>query len=253
MRLLGKTAVITGAASGIGRATAILFAREGAMVVVSDINTTTGEELAAEIKRDGGAAIFVRTDVTKSQDVAELMEASEKAYGKIDILFNNAGISHQCPVTELEEADWDKVLNTNLKSVFLGCKYVLPKMQKNGGGAIINCASILGHVGFPETPAYNASKGGVVMLTKNVAIDYAAYNIRVNAVCPGYVITPLILGQVAGADNPEEITRKVTAQHVMGRLGLPEEIAPAVLFLASDDSRFITGSALMVDGGFTAW
>lgn len=253
MRLSGKTAVITGAASGIGRATALLFAREGARVVVSDINPSAGDMVVNEIKNDGGEAIFVPTDVTKSKDVARLMDVSEEKYESIDILFNNAGISHICPVTELEEEQWDKVLDTNLKSVFLGCKYVLPKMQKNGGGAIINCASILGHVGFPLTPAYNASKGGVVMLTKNVAIDYAAYNIRVNAVCPGYVITPLILDQVSNADNAEEITNRVTAQHIMGRLGLPEEIAPAVLFLASDDSRFITGSALMVDGGFTAW
>ncbi|MDS1030519.1 glucose 1-dehydrogenase [Bacillota bacterium LX-D] len=247
MRLQNKVAVITGAGTGIGSATAILFAKEGAKVVVSDYNVETGQQTLAQIKNNGGEAIFVKADVSKETEVQSLMEETFNHFGRLDILFNNAGIGEIAPATELTEEAWDRTININLKGVFLGAKHAIPYIQKSGGGSIINNASILGHVGTPGATAYNAAKGGVIILTKNLALDYAKDNIRVNAVCPGYIRTPMV---EEGAFK--EMLDQLKALHPIGRLGNPIEVAYCVLFLASDESSFVTGSSLMVDGGYTA-
>jgi NAD(P)-dependent dehydrogenase (short-subunit alcohol dehydrogenase family) len=247
MRLKDKVAVITGGGTGIGRATALLFAREGARVVVADYNEETGQQTVDDIKARNGEAIFVRADVSRETDVQNMIAAAVSAYKKVDILFSNAGIGEVCPAADLTVEAWDRTININLRGVFLCAKHAIPVMQRNGGGTIINNASILGHVGTPGAAAYNSAKGGVVLLTKNLALEYARDNIRVNAVCPGYIKTPMVMNGLS-----EEMRDKLTALHPLGRLGEPEEVAYCVLFLASDESSFVTGSSLMVDGGYTA-
>jgi len=253
MRLKDKIAIITGAGSGIGRATAKLFAREGAKVVASDIFTEGCQETINMIKSSGGEAIMVKADVSRADQVQAMVNATLEAFGQINILFNNAGIELSALITETSEEDWDRIMNTNLKGIFLCSKYTIPEMIKVGGGSIVNTASIAGLVGFNNLGAYNASKGGVVILTKNMAIDYAHYNIRVNCICPGAIETSMmerILEMWGG--NIEAIKQQFVALHPIGRLGKPEDIAYAALYLASDESSFVTGSALVVDGGYTA-
>jgi 3(or 17)beta-hydroxysteroid dehydrogenase len=249
-RLAGKVAIITGAASGIGQATAKLFAREGAKVVAVDMEEQAGKQTAESIIAEGGEATFIKADVTVSTQVQNAMKATVQKYGKLDILVNNVGISPTGTVVDTKEEVWDRIIDTNLKGVFLGSKYAIPEMKN--GGVIVNMASISGLVARQGEAGYDASKGGVVMLTRAMALDHASQNIRVNCVCPGTIWTPLIQRIVEESDNPAESRKNFERLHPMGRLGKPEEIAYAALYLASDESSFVTGSALVVDGGRTA-
>ncbi|MDE0637800.1 MAG: glucose 1-dehydrogenase [Candidatus Poribacteria bacterium] len=248
MRLKDKVAIITGAASGIGKATAKLFAEHGAKVVVADIDKDGGNQTVANIHNAGNEAIYVQTDVTIKADTEQMVAQTVKTYGKLDILFNNAGIAMRLPVAELSEDDWHRCLNVNLTGVFLCAKAAIPAMQQNGGGTIINMSSIFGIVGADVRAAYVASKGAVTNLTRGMALDYAQDNIRVNCICPGFVETPLVAGVVR---TPEEY-QKLADKHPLRRLGQPEEIAYGALYLASDESAFVTGIALPIDGGYTA-
>lgn len=253
MRLRGKVAIITGGGSGIGRATAILFAKEGSRVVVADVDEQKGQETVNMIKRDGGDAILVRADVSKSADAKNLVEATLAEYGLLDIVFNNAGINPVGTVMDTSEEVWDRVIDTNLKGPFLVSKYAVPAMARAGGGVIINNASVNGFVALPNEAAYDASKGGVVMLTKAMAVDHGPQNIRVNCVCPGNVDTPLIQGYIAGAPDREEARKLVYEKNaIIRRLITPEEVAHVVVFLASNEASAITGAAYLVDGGSTA-
>jgi meso-butanediol dehydrogenase/(S,S)-butanediol dehydrogenase/diacetyl reductase len=248
MRLENKVALITGAGSGIGRATAELFAKEGARVAVADYNSETGQSTVRSIKDNGGQAVFVHTDVSKAADAEHMVKAAIDAYGRLDILHNNAGIfTKPTPAHELSEEDWDRVFNINIRGVWLGCKYAIPELIKAGGGAIVNTASMAGIRARPYTSAYCASKGAVVMLTKTLAIELAPYNIRVNCICPGAVNTPLIQGL---GITQEQAAGQVLRDQPIARYGRPDEIAHAVLYLASDtESSYVTGLALQIDGG----
>ena len=248
MRLKDKVAIITGAASGIGKATAKLFAEHGAKVVVADIDSEGSEQTVTEIRDKGNVAIFINTDVTVKSDTQNLVTQTVEAFGKLDILFNNAGIAMRLPVAELPEEDWYRCLDVNLNGVFLCAKAAIPAMKKNGSGVIINMSSIYGIVGADVRAAYVASKGAVTNLTRGMALDYAEDNIRVNCICPGFVETPLVSGVVR---TPEEY-QKLADKHPMQRLGQPIEIAYGALYLASDESGFVTGIALPIDGGYTA-
>ena len=252
MKLTEKVAIITGACSGIGRATALLFAREGAKIVVADLVAATGEETVAEIKANGGEAILVQVDVSKAEQVERMVQKAVEIFGRLDILFNNAGLTLPAMVTETTEEVWQKSIEVNLKGVMLGCKYAIPEMQKTGGGSIINTASMLGLVASPRQAPYCAAKGGVVLLTKQVAIDYARDNIRVNCICPSEVDTPMHRQFIATSPDPEATKRRLLERIPLNRVAQPEEIATAALFLASDDSSYVTGIALPVDGGLTA-
>ncbi len=248
VRLKGKVAIITGAASGIGKATAKLFAEHGAKVVVADIDKDGGSQVVTQIQKGGNEAIFVETDVTLKVDTEQMVAQTVETYGKLDILFNNAGIAMRLPVAELPEEDWHRCLDVNLTGVFLCAKAAIPAMQKNGCGSIINMSSIYGIVGAEVRAAYVASKGAVTNLTRGMALDYAQDNIRVNCICPGFVETPLVAGVIK---TPEEY-QALADKHPMCRLGQPEEIAYGALYLASDESAFVTGIALPIDGGYTA-
>jgi NAD(P)-dependent dehydrogenase (short-subunit alcohol dehydrogenase family) len=252
MKLKNKVALITGAGSGIGRATAILFAKEGAKVVVADIVKEAAEETVKLIKEAGGDAIFAIADVTKASDVQKMIETAMNYYGRLDILVNNAGVNIMAPISETSEELWDKIININLKGVFLGCKYAAPVMIKQGGGVIINTASTFAFVGALNFSAYCASKGGVAAFTRALALELAPYKIRVNCICPGTIETPLVKQIWEKSGKPEEMRESRLKLHPIGRLGKPEDVANAALFLASDDSSFITGTALFVDGGYTA-
>ena len=244
----GQVAIVTGAGGGIGRATAIGFARDGAKVVVSDVSVAGGEETVALIKASGGEAIFVRADVSKSEEVKALVESTVAAYGRLDCAYNNAGVN------DLRKDEWDEKvfdfsLDVNLKGVMLCMKYEIEQMLKNGGGSIVNTSSINGLVGNPAQPAYTASKHGVVGLTRSAALRYARHGIRVNAVCPG-VIETAMTQQILDV-NPAA-RQHMEALAPMGRFGQPEEVADAVLWLCSSRASFITGQALAVDGGAVA-
>ncbi len=248
MRISDKVAIITGAASGIGRTTAILFAKEGGKVVVADKNEVGGNETVDLIRSDGGQAIFDYVNVTSATDMQGMVKTTINTYGKLNILVNNAGIAIRLPVVDLSEEDWDRNIDVNLKSIYLSSKYAIPRMIENGGGSIVNIASIYGIVGGRVRAAYAASKGGVVNLTRSMALDYALHKIRVNCVCPGFVNTPLLKNILK---NKEE-DQALADLHPMGRLGDMLEIALGVLYLASDESSFVTGIALPIDGGYTA-
>jgi NAD(P)-dependent dehydrogenase (short-subunit alcohol dehydrogenase family) len=248
MRLKNKVAIITGGASGIGKATAILFAEHGAKIVVADIDEHGAKQTVATITDAGNEAIYVPTDVTISDNTQRMVQESLSKYGKLDIQINSAGIAMRHPVGDLPEADWHRCLSVNLTGVYLCAKAAIPAMQKNGGGSIINLSSIYGIVGAEVRAAYVASKGGVTNLTRGMALDYAEDNIRVNCICPGFVETPLVAGVVK---TPQEY-RNLADRHPMRRLAQPEEIAYGALYLASDESAFVTGIALPIDGGYTA-
>ena len=264
MRLNDKVAIITGGASGVGEATARLFAEEGAKVAIVDINTERGERVTHSIRNTGAEAIFVRTDLSSTSETRIMVETVVKKYGRLDILINNAGVDNRKSIVETSEEEWDRVLNVNLKSVYVACKYAIPVMRQNGGGAIVNVASFLGLVGGQNEGPYCASKGGLVLLTKQMALDYISDNIRVNCVCPGNVNTPMLeegfkspeLMKRFGWESPEEAIEKgkrmVGENHPIGRIAEPREIAYAILFLASDEASFVTGVALPVDGGYVA-
>ena len=249
MLLKGKVALITGGASGIGRATALLFAREGASVVVADVNESAGKDVVLQVAAEGGRVSLERADVTNSSDCRRIVERTVAEFGRIDILFNNAGIIRRAAITELSEDDWDRVMDVNVKSIFLLSREVIPVMAMAGGGVIINTASGWGLAGGAKAAVYCASKGAVVLLTKAMAIDHGLQNIRVNCICPGDTDTAMLRDE---AQQLHEATDKFlagSAQRPLGRMGRPEEIAQAALYLASDASSFVTGTALVVDGG----
>jgi len=249
-KLDGRVAIVTGGASGIGKASADLFAREGAKVVVCDWDERGGMDTVTAICSAGGEATFVRTDVSNEADVRSMVTSTVERYGRLDVLFNNAGIEGHMgvPTGETSLEDWNRVIAVNLTGVFLGCRYAIPEMLKNGGGSIVNNASVAGMVGFAGIPAYCASKGGVVQLTKTTALEYATQGIRVNCLCPGVIDTPM----VRRAAPSDADVAGYSAMEPVGRLGRPEEVAALALFLAADDSSFITGAIIPVDGGFVA-
>ncbi|MBM3278901.1 MAG: glucose 1-dehydrogenase [Candidatus Handelsmanbacteria bacterium] len=251
MRLKDKVALITGAGSGIGRQAALLFAGEGAGVVVADLAPQGGEETVRLVRAGGGQACFVRADVGRAADCAGMVEVAEREFGKLDVLFNNAGISHidDGDAVSTEEEVWDLTMQVNLKGVFLGCKYGIPALRRAGGGSIINTSSFVALLGA-ATPqlAYTASKGGVLALTRELAVVHAREKIRLNALCPGPLRTELLMKYL---DTEEKRQRRLV--HIpMGRFGETVEIARAALFLASDESSYLTGAAFTVDGGITA-
>lgn len=255
--------MVTGGGAGIGEATALAFAREGVSVAVVDLDATSGQAVAEEINRwsgtaqgksipEPGRAIFIRANVARAEDVQRMVAEAMAAFGRIDILHNNAGIPGGGTVVTTDEETWDRVLSVNLKSVYLVSKYVIPHMIANGGGAIINTASVQAQVASANSAAYVASKGGIVALTREMALDFAAANIRVNAVLPGSINTPTLRAVAQEQANPTTAMTEWGAGHPVGRLGLPEEVARVVLFLASDAASFITGAPYLVDGGVAA-
>jgi NAD(P)-dependent dehydrogenase (short-subunit alcohol dehydrogenase family) len=250
-RLARKVAIITGAASGIGRATALLFAKEGANVVVADINDQGGRLTVEEIKSCEGEAIFVHTDVTKMADAKGMVLKTLETFARVDVLFNNAGTGWGRNILETKEEDWDEVLDLNLKSMYMCSKHAIPAMIKSGGGSIVNMGSIGGLTGVPGA-AFASSKGGVVNLTRSMAAVHAKQRIRVNCICPGVIRTPMTERWVSQILADPARARMFLAQYPMGRIGKPEEVAHAVLFLASDEASFITGIILPIDGGYTA-
>ncbi|MBZ5657086.1 MAG: SDR family oxidoreductase [Acidobacteriia bacterium] len=249
MPLSGKVALITGGASGIGRATALLFAREGSAVVIADANAQAGGSVADEIARSGGRAIFECVDVTRPEDCCRLVERTIREFGSIDILFNNAGIIRRATILDLSEDDWDRVMAVNVKSIYLLSREVIPHMQKAGGGSIINTASGWGLAGGAKAAVYCASKGAVVLLTKAMALDHGPQRIRVNCICPGDTDTGMLRVEAQQLGEANDRFLAEAAKRPLGRLGSPDEIAQAVLYLASDASSFVTGTALVVDGG----
>lgn len=253
-RFSDKVVIVTGAGSGIGRATAVSFAKEGASVAVVDIDLEKAEATAAKIVQMGGNALAIQADVAKEADWLNLVTQVKKENGRIDILFNNAGVGGTGkPLMELETADWDRLMAVNLRGVFLGCKMVLPTLIEAGGGAIVNMSSsTAGWDTIHGSGAYMASKAGVTQITKNVALEAAPFGIRVNAVCPGIIETRLSSGQAGADDDKQDAFFDRFRQRIpLGRVGQPEDVATAVLFFASEDARHITGSSLLIDGGQT--
>jgi len=249
MLLKDKVAVVTGGAAGIGRATAQLFAREGASVVVADLNEEAGRDLVLQIAMERGRVSFERADVTSPADCRRLVERTAAEFGRIDILLNNAGIIRRAAITELSEDDWDRVMDVNVKSIYLLSREVIPIMTKSGGGSIINMASGWGISAGPKAAVYCASKGAVVLLTKAMAIDHGPQNIRVNCICPGDTDTAMLRNEAQQLGEATDKFLAGAALRPLGRMGKPDEIAQAALYLASESSSFVTGTALVVDGG----
>lgn len=257
MRLKDKVALVTGAASGIGRATALLFGQEGARVMCADLNGEGAERVARQIADAGGQAAAIQVDVCREADAQRMVRETVERWGRLDVLFNNAGLEFALPVAQVPEGEWDRLIDVNLKGVFLGCKYAIPQMVRQGGGAIVNTASVAGLRGVAWLSTYCASKGGVVLLTKALALEWARQNVRVNAVCPGVIRTAMVeaaiqRGEQVFGESQKDAWQRLGEGHPMGRIGEPEEVARAVLFLASDEASFITGAALPVDGGWSA-
>ncbi len=252
MRLAGKVAIVTGGTSGIGRATALLFADEGAAVSITGRDERRGREVVEEIEGRGGRAIFVRADVRVAEDCRRTVEATIAAFGRVDVLFNNAGVFVAADAIDCTEEEWDAQVDTSLKGTFLMSKLVLPHMVARGGGSIVNNASGWGLVGGDRAVAYCAAKGGVVVMTKAMAIDHGRQGVRVNCVCPGDTETPMEHADAAHRGMTWRAYVEGASDRPLGRMGEPEEVARAVLFLASDESSFVTGAALPVDGGGVA-
>ena len=253
-RLENKVAVITGGARGIGQAICKLFAHEGAMVAVTDIIEEEGRQVADDIKAASGTAHFWKLDTADEKNVTQVVSAVKEHFGPIDILVNNAGVSGtNNPTHDIDADEWDRVIRINVKGVFLCTKHLLPIMRENGGGSIINLSSIYGLVGAPDLPPYHASKGAVRLMTKTDALLYAGDNIRVNSVHPGYIWTPLVAELAESSEEGvEKFRRQLDQKHPIGHVGEPNDIAYGALYLASDESKFVTGSELVIDGGYTA-
>ncbi|PWA11162.1 short-chain dehydrogenase [Pueribacillus theae] len=244
MRLEGKTAIITGGGSGIGRATAILFVKEGAKVMIADINEETGQETVKLIQDNGGVAEFQKVDVTIPEDIERLVKTTVDSFGKLDIMVNNAGIGHaEAKIPDVPVEDWDRVVDVCMKSVFLGMKYAIPEMLENGG-SIINTASVAGIKGQKLQAGYTAAKNGVIAVTKSTALEFGKHNIRVNAIAPGVIDTAIVTEWKKTKKWPV-----LSTANALRRIGQPDEVANAMLFLASDEASFITGTTLVVDGG----
>ena len=250
MQLEGKVAIITGAATGIGRATALLFAEEGASVIIADVNEDDAQRTVANIEDEGGSARFVQADVSEAEDVQALMERAAEEMGGIDVIVNNAGAQRSGVVTEFEESEWDLLMHVNPRSCFLGAKYGVPRLRERGGGSIVNVSSLAGLKGGPGMTAYSASKGAIIAFTRALAEELAPDNIRANSVCPGWIDTPFnepAIEFMGGRAQQEEMVQQTVP---LKRQGTPEEIAPGILYLASDASSYVTGQELVIDGGF---
>lgn len=250
MKLAHKVAVLTGAGSGIGRAAALLFAKEGAKVVVVDLDQKAGQETVDLIGSDGGEAMLAVTDITKAADVQHMVKITLDTYRRLDILVNVAGIFTEGTVVEATEADWHRILGVNLDGTFLCMKYCIPEMVKAGEGVVVNISSEAGLVGLKNQVAYNVSKSGVIALTKSTALDFAEQNIRVNCLCPGRTLTPLVEKVISESRDPDATCRLLSEDRPMKRMGTPAEIAAGILFLASD-ATYATGTILAIDGGYT--
>lgn len=252
-RVAGKVALVTGAASGLGAEAARRLAGEGAAVVLSDLQADAGEAVARQITDAGGRAAFISHDVTSEAEWCRAVAAAESEFGALHVLVNNAGVSggpYELMTHTLE--DWRRIVSINLDGVFLGLRYAGPAIARAGGGSVINLSSILGKVAMAGAAAYCASKGGVCLLTKAAALEWAPLGIRVNSVHPGFIDTPMVSGAIQRSENGNEMREMIISRHALGRLGEPREIADAIVFLASDESSFMTGSELFVDGGYTA-
>ena len=252
MRLTNKVAIVTGAGAGIGQAAALLFARQGARVVVADWDAGAGADTVALIREAGGEATFVQADVSKAAEAEQMVKAALDAYGRLDILVNNAGIYTKGTVHTTTPGEWERIMGVNLTGVFLCLKYAVEAMKKTGGGVIVNVASEAGLVAIKNQVAYNVSKSGVIALTKSTAVDFAADHIRVNCICPGTTETPLVKAAVAREADPAKARRALEECRPLDRLGRPEEIAAGILYLATDELGYATGAVLAVDGGYTA-
>jgi meso-butanediol dehydrogenase/(S,S)-butanediol dehydrogenase/diacetyl reductase len=249
MRLKGKICIITGGGSGIGRAACHLFAREGATVIVADKSAPAAQDVAAAL---GGSAVAVEVDVSSNAGVARMIGDTVERFGRLDVLVNNAGYGIKGTVIETEEDDWNRLMAVNVNGVFFGCKHAIAQMQRQGGGVIVNTASVVATVGIRDRAAYCASKGAVAALTRAMALDHVADKIRVNAVAPGTIDSPYFQDMFAKSPRAAELRRELESRQAMDRLGQPEEIANGMLFLASDESSFMTGAVLTIDGGWTA-
>jgi NAD(P)-dependent dehydrogenase (short-subunit alcohol dehydrogenase family) len=252
MRLKGKVCIVTGGGSGIGRATCQLFAREGASLAVADKNKAAAEAVREECAKLGAQARATLADVSKASDAARMVDDAIKAFGRLDVLINNAGYGIAGSVVETDEQAWDDLMAVNVRGVFLCAKYAIPAMKANGGGVIVNTASTVASIGIANRAAYCASKGAVAALTRAIAIDHVKDGIRCNAVAPGTIDTPYFNEILAKSPDGAAVRRGLEQRQLMGRLGTPDEIAAGILFLASDESRFATGSILTLDGGWTA-
>lgn len=250
MRLKDKVALITGSGSGIGRSSALLFAREGATVIVNDLSAEKGQETVAMIEKEGGQAVFIQADVTDPGSVKAMVDQAIRSFGRVDVLFNNAGISGVGMLHEVEPEDWDRVVRVNIRGVYLPSKYVLPHMMARREGSVINMSSCIAEIGLARRASYAATKGAVLALTKSMQVDYAPYNIRVNALLPGTILTPFVENYLKTSyDDPEAAYEGLKKRQLSGDLGRPEDVARAALFLASDESKFMMGSPLYIDGG----
>lgn len=249
MKLAGRVALVTGGGSGLGEAAARLMANEGARVVIADFDVRAGQAVVEAIKAAGGESVFMPVDVAKAASVEGMVQGGLIHYGRVDVLLTSAGVFSPGSVLDTTEADWDRHLNINLKGTFLCAKFCLPPMLKQGRGSIITMGSVAGMHAIARNAAYGPSKAGVIYLTELIALEHGAGGIRANCVCPGNIETPMLLQSIAREPNPEQVMQKANQASVLGRLGKPEEVAQAILFLASDDSAYITGSTLVVDGG----
>jgi len=252
MKLKDKVAIVTGAGKGIGKGIAKVFSREGAKVVLADWDEEAGEKTSEEIRRSGGDAFFMKCDISNEEQVKAMIQATIAKYGRINVLVNNAAIGVYKTVLDTTTEEWDHCLAVNLKGVFLCSKYAIPHIKTAGGGAIVNIASVHSYQNVGGTAPYAASKAGVVALTRVMAIDYGRDKIRVNAICPGWIDTPLIQSIFAGTPDPGKARQEVERRQILGRLGTPEEVGEATAFLASEEASYITGASLMVDNGMTA-
>ncbi len=250
MRLVGKIALITGSASGIGKGSALLFAQEGATVIVNDLDMVKGEATVKEITQAGGKAVFIQADVTDPGSVQAMVTEIIEQFGQVDVLFNNAGISGVGALHEVEPDVWDRVMNVNIRGVYLPSKYVLPHMMERKSGSIINMSSCVAEIGLAKRASYSATKGAVLALTKSMQVDYAPYHIRVNALLPGTILTPFVENYLKNSyEDPDTAIGSIKKRQLSGELGRPEDVAFAALFLASDESKFMMGSPLYIDGG----